>query len=239
MDATEIAADAARAVETLNPLHALHLASLKAVAWIGALALGVGLVLGVAGGSWVAHAKDAAQIATLKLAAATLQSNTLDAALQREQAARSAADLAQAQLAAVLSAYDTVSQEKTHAIAHATTGSACLGDRALRVLDGATGLRLAAVPGAASGPAADDGPAAADPGAPGDFEATSAYSLVATDTEVAGWMLTAGRMYETCRARLNALVGYLNPAASAEPALPGRSLRPLGGSGAAAAGGSK
>lgn len=84
---------------------------------------------------------------------------------------------------------DQLTREKRHAVSTVTTGRACLDGPALRLLDGAPGLRVAHLPPTASGAAAADAP-------------------IATDTDITGWSLDAGAQYETCRARLDALIDW-------------------------------
>lgn len=95
-----------------------------------------------------------------------------------------------------------LTQEKLDdALRHATTGSTCLREPALRLLDGAHGIRVELPAAAGSTPAAD-GPAAAAAGEP-----------VSSDTDVARWIAGAGLQYDECRRRLDALIGW-----HAEPA---------------------
>lgn len=84
---------------------------------------------------------------------------------------------------------DQLNRSRRNALPTATTGGPCLGGPALRLLDGATGLRVSGLPKAASGAAAADG-------------------AVATDTDITGWALDAGAQYATCSARLDALIDW-------------------------------
>lgn len=94
-------------------------------------------------------------------------------------------------------ALDTQLQETRHALKTATRGHPCLGGAALRVLDSAPGLRPPA--GTAPAGVSDRGLAAAT----ADSEDSEAEAGdVATDTDVAEWIATAGRYYERCRGRL-------------------------------------
>lgn len=95
-------------------------------------------------------------------------------------------------LAAQLTANDQLTQEKTHALKTATTGRACLSDRALGLLNQSTGITVAS-PGAMPAP----GPGTAAPSA-----------TVATDTDLALWIAAAGNRFEQCRARLDALIDW-------------------------------
>lgn len=125
------------------------------------------------------------------------------------------------QLLAAEAARAALTRERDDAIARATTGRACLGGSALRVLDGAPGLRVAVVPAAAASAAAahaaaaaDTGDAAAD-GGPG--PRADPADAVSDDTAVARWMLAAGAQYETCRARLHALIDFHTMPAGVTP----------------------
>lgn len=90
-----------------------------------------------------------------------------------------------------------LTQEKLDdALRRATTGRACLRERALRLLDGAHGLRVQ-LPASSGSAAAADGPAAADSG-----------ELVSSDTDVARWIARAGLQYDECRRRLDALIAW-------------------------------
>lgn len=95
-----------------------------------------------------------------------------------------------------------LTQEKKHALKAATDGRACLSDRALRVLDGATGLTVSGL----SELPTPTGDAAAEGG------------TVATDSDLAQWALEAGSRFESCRERLDALIDWhLNPTTTEEP----------------------
>lgn len=87
-------------------------------------------------------------------------------------------------------------QEKLNAeLRRATAGRTCLDQPALRLLDGAHGLRVA-VPAAGRGAVAADG-------------------AVATDTDVGTWIARVGQQYDECRARLDALIEWHQPAEQA------------------------
>ncbi|MBB5204436.1 hypothetical protein HNQ51_001750 [Inhella inkyongensis] len=80
-------------------------------------------------------------------------------------------------------------KERSDAMVHFTRGSPCLGDDALRLLDGAPGLRVARVPAPAQAAAGADAPTA----------------TAASDRDLAGWALDVGQQYEACRQRIDAL----------------------------------
>lgn len=117
------------------------------------------------------------------------------AASTKLQQAQASGEAASARLAAALTRNDRLSEEKKHALKDATTGRACLSDRALRVLNGAAGITVASpgagVPAPAGQPAATGGP-------------------VATDTDLSGWILDAGKRHEACREQLGALIDWIN-----------------------------
>ncbi|MDI1279283.1 hypothetical protein [Methylobacter sp.] len=79
-------------------------------------------------------------------------------------------------------------KELSHALSKVTTGRACFNGATVRLLNGTD-----------TDTAVDDkttGPSATEDGA------------VATDTDVAGWIGNAQGQYETCRARLGALIDF-------------------------------
>lgn len=150
-----------------------------------------------------------AQIQATASAAAQASLAALDAQLRHERALRAAADLAQAQLTDQLRHLRDSTEDRRHALQTvATTGRDCLASDALRVLDGAPGLWVSTdappawATGAATGAAAAHAPAAADPG-------LGAPGRTASDRQVGAWILTAGAQYEECRARLDALITYV------------------------------
>jgi hypothetical protein len=159
--------------------------------------------------AWLAHAGYDAIAARVK---AEQRAATAEAALARQAKALALADTLTTRLATAEADITHLTRERDDAIKLATTGRPCLRGAALRVLDGAPGLRVAAVPAPAASAAAADGAAAADPGDagtagdPGAGAGTADYQ--ATDTAVARWILAAGAQYEVCRGRLDALIDY-------------------------------
>lgn len=139
------------------------------------------------------------------------------AGARRLEEAQQRSDALATNLLTTLAANAELTEEKTRALQTATAGRACLSDRALRVLHGAPGITVAAVDGLPSpqqgAPAA--GAAASTPANPqGAADASAsqpAQGAVATDTDVAVWIATAGQLYEACRARLNALIAWHQP----------------------------
>lgn len=93
-----------------------------------------------------------------------------------------------------------LAREKRDALTKVTTGRACLGESALRVLNSAPGLSVRGLAPASSGAAATGA-------------ATAADTVVSTDTDIASWAVDAGAQFEVCRARLDALIDWhLQPA---------------------------
>jgi hypothetical protein len=109
------------------------------------------------------------------------------AAREQLQAANARGDALTRGLVAQLAQVDFLKQETHRALSQATSGRACFDSGALRVLDAAPGIDF--VPAPASG-------------------AVAADAAVATDTDIASWVVDAAAQYETCRARLDALIGW-------------------------------
>lgn len=176
-------------------------------------ALVAGLAMGFAGGAWVGitHQEGAAQ---QQVADARIRAT--EAALLIERSAREQADLVMARLSTEQALNTRLTQERNDALTAATAGRTCLDRRALRVLDGAPGIRVTGLPASsAAGADAQGGPAAA-PADPVDVDGP----LVATDTDVGAWILGAGLAYESCRTRLNGLIDYLSTPAQPHPSRP-------------------
>ena len=88
-------------------------------------------------------------------------------------------------------------QETQNALKAATRNRLCLGGAALRLLDQSPGLRLG--PAVPETPGALHGGSAAAAADPANGEEEGDYS---TDTQLAGWIATAGDLYERCRNRI-------------------------------------
>ena len=95
-----------------------------------------------------------------------------------------------------------LAREKRDAINKVTTGRACLGESALRVLNTAPGLRVRGVAPTVSSTAAAGAAAAAY------TDIGDVSDIVSTDTDIATWAIDAGAQYEVCRARLDALIDW-------------------------------
>ncbi|MCK9987618.1 MAG: hypothetical protein AzoDbin1_04090 [Azoarcus sp.] len=136
------------------------------------------------------------ELAQVREAAARDQAAIAEHASRRLLEAQARGDELTTQLHVANRAAMLTQEKLDEALRRATTGRACLSGPALRLLDGAHGLRVD-VPEPARGPAATDGAAPADPG-----------ELVASDTDVARWIARAGLQYDECRRRLDALIGW-------------------------------
>lgn len=198
------------------------------------------LLIGAAAVAWgVAGLWSKAQAQRTALQLAQQRATQLEGAVQRLQHAQAVADALTHRLAQTEATLATTLKERHDALALATTGRACLRGPALRVLDGASGIRVAGLPGAAGGAAAAhagpaapsahgpgraDGSLGAHPGAPGSAAAPAPVleqhgppDPVSTDTQVAAWMLAAGAQYTTCQARLDALIDWHQAQPQATP----------------------
>lgn len=126
---------------------------------------------------------------TARLAARSA-ANTLQQAQQRGDVLTDALAQRQAQI-------DQLHQDKRHALTRVTTGRPCLSSAAVRLLNAEQ---------------ADD---PADYGAPGVPQATGSpdadHATTATDADVGGWAIAARAQYNTCRARLAALIDWHGP----------------------------
>lgn len=119
-------------------------------------------------------------------------------------AAQQRGDALTLQLAAAGAAAHQITQERQHDVATVTTGRDCLGEPALRLLDGAPGLSVQ-LP-APTRRAADSH--AAHAAAPADLASASPTHVTATDAHVTAWALDAGAQYAECARRLDALIGW-------------------------------
>jgi len=126
-----------------------------------------------------------AEIERIERAHADQRARDAVAAADEIAAAQKRGDTLAARVAATETTRDTALQETQHALRKVTTGKPCLSGSALRLLNGAAGLKPA-VPAPAGQPAGAD-------------------AAFATDTDVAEWAAHARRSYDTCRGRLDAV----------------------------------
>jgi hypothetical protein len=149
------------------------------------LLVGGGMLIGLQ----MERGRHRAEVAELRASTAEDQRLAAGAAMQRLQEAQARGDQLTLQVAERERQITTLTKEKRDALRQATSGRACLGTAALRVLDGAAGLRVADMPEAAS-------------------SAVAADARIATDSDIGGWALDAGAQYESCRERLDALIQW-------------------------------
>lgn len=136
------------------------------------------------------------------------QNEQLQAATNQLTAEQARGDALTTALLASQTQIDQLSQEAHRGIKTETTGRACLGSGALRVLNSAPGLRTELAP--ASGAVATGGapaPAADDAGSPR-TDTSDGGDEFATDTQVGDWAIDAGAQYEVCRTRLDKLIDW-------------------------------
>ncbi len=140
-------------------------------------------------GTWVAARKNA-EISDMKRDRAEAEAAAAAAAMERLQQAQARGDELAQQLAAAETTLQTQAEEASREIARLTTGRRCLDGAVVRLLNAPSqGIRLGTVPPSAGQPAPADGAAA-------------------SDRDVAQWARVCRTRYDTCRARLDALIDY-------------------------------
>lgn len=162
----------------------------KVLLWLGVIAVSA------AGGAWVADAIADAEIAQLHADVLRQQASQAEHASRRLLESQQRGDALTIQLETANRAAVRQQENLDDALRRATTGSACLRERALRLLDDAPGITVG-VPAPARSADAADGPAAA-----------AADERVSSDTDVTLWISRAGRQYDECRRRLGALIDW-------------------------------
>lgn len=170
--------------------------------WLHGLLLGVGLALG----GIASHVYDTAQIATTRAELAGVKAQhseekaqATQAALERLQTAKQRADALQTALDVTEQRLSITKTELNREIQNSTTGRACLSGRTVSLLNrAATGSDPATLPNTTSGPTAES-------------------AGFATDTDIANWINSAAAQYNTCRARLDALIDWHTDPAKASP----------------------
>ena len=159
--------------------------------WLGVWLLVCALAVGACAGWVLGRMPLRTQLAEQAKSHAVQSEQAAKRALQTLQEAQARGDALSAGLLTQQSQINQLKSEKRDAITSATTGKPCLATPALRLLHGAPGLRVAGLPAPASGAAAAGEP-------------------IATDTDIAGWMVDAGASYEICRTRLDALIRWVD-----------------------------
>ena len=166
-----------------------------------AVALGLSwlacLTVGAAVGMELGRLPVLAQLADLRTTHAETARLAAQASARQLQAAQVRGDALTHDLAQCQAQIDQLAKDKRDAIHRLTTGRPCLSLAAVRLLNAEQ---------------ADD---PADYGAPGVPQATgstdAADGAAATDADVGGWAIAARAQYNTCRARLAALIDWHGP----------------------------
>ncbi|WP_031436619.1 hypothetical protein [Methylobacter tundripaludum] len=128
------------------------------------------------------------QIAQMEAAHANEKAVAEKVYRERFIAAQALGDTLSDRLAQTESHLTQKTKELSHALSKVTTGRACLNGAAVRLLNN-TDNDSSAVPQTTGSSAAED-------------------AAVATDTDIADWIGSAKGQYESCRARLGALIDF-------------------------------
>ncbi len=152
------------------------------------IALFIGLAAGAGSGWYVTDAVLSVEIADMKTDQATALAEAENLYRERFASEQARGDELSAQLSATETQLTQRTQEVSYAVSKVTTGRRCLDGAAVRLLNGAP----------------RDDPTVRETASPSVAES----GAVATDTDVAGWIGGAQYQYETCRARLGALIDF-------------------------------
>ncbi|WP_445372710.1 hypothetical protein ACH518_09495 [Methylomonas sp. HW2-6] len=147
-----------------------------------------GLICGLGGGVYVTGAAMGERIAIMEASQAKAVAASAQIYHRRFVDEQVRGDALSNRLAHTESDLNLRTLEVTRAVSKVTTGRACLGDAAVRLLNRAP---------------RDDPTVSETAGA-----SVAESAAIATDTDVAGWIGNAQGQYETCRARLGALIDY-------------------------------
>ena len=168
------------------------------LSWLACLFVGAGL------GLQIGRSPLQAELAQLRTTHAETARLAAQASARQLQAAQVRGDALTHDLAQRQVQIDQLHQDKRHALTRVTTGRPCLSLAAVRLLNAEQ---------------ADD---PSDYGAPSVPQATgspdAAHATTATDADVGGWAIAARAQYNTCRARLAALIDWHGqPPSTLEP----------------------
>lgn len=154
------------------------------LSWLACLFVGAGL------GLQIGRSPLQTELAQLRTTHAETARLAAQASARQLQAAQVRGDALTHDLAQRQAQIDQLHQDKRHALTRVTTGRPCLSSAAVRLLNDDP-----ADYGAPSVPPATGGPDAAG-------------ATTATDADVGGWAIAARAQYNTCRARLAALIDW-------------------------------
>lgn len=152
-------------------------------------AMAFALVVGIAIGAGTAVVVKNGQIALIERDHARQTARDQAAQLKRLKTAQARGDALTNDLLAARAEADQLQDQLHAALSRVTTGRACLGGGALRLLDRAAGLRADLPPPAGRADAAD-------------------AATAASDTQVAQWAGSAIHQYAECARRLDALIRF-------------------------------
>jgi prophage endopeptidase len=148
------------------------------------------MIASAMGGAYLMADHKDAVINQMEANQAKSEAAVVAAGAKRLRDAQARGDTLTNQLAQAEQVREKTAQEHAREIKNLTTGRPCLNAGVVRVLNGTgQGIVTPAVPAPTGGAVAEDG-------------------AFATDTDVAGWADNARRQYETCRARLGALIDF-------------------------------
>lgn len=157
--------------------------------WVAMVIFVTGIGLGGYGSWLLGRAPLQVQLAKQATTYADEKNQLAQHAAKTLQEAQARGDALSAGLLNQQKQIDQLKTEKRDAIRQVTTGKPCLNGPALRLLSSAPGLSVRDL-----SPATGSAIAAGEP--------------IATDTDIAFWIVDAGAQFEACRARLDALIDW-------------------------------
>lgn len=165
---------------------------------VALIAVGSAFVLGAALGAYFGRAPLQVQIKSIQLKQTQAVAAARAADIAALQKAQALGDALTARLQATEATLTTQQKDLHDALQTHTTGRACLSGAAVRLLNASPQSGAIGVPAPTASAAAAPGAAAPDP----------ADTSFASDTDVAQWAAAARTGYDTCRARLDALIDW-------------------------------
>ncbi|HMS05330.1 MAG TPA: hypothetical protein PKD73_06000 [Burkholderiaceae bacterium] len=186
----------------------MRLPAFAALNWpSGGLLLAVALLAG-AGGWHFGSLRATHKLDALKTDIAQREANAADAAHERLLESQARAALLVGQVAAQQAQINSQSFGALHVLAKvASPARPAYSSPVVRVLATAPGVTVA-MPEPAAGAAAKDGAAGAAAAEPPGAESPERPELMVSELDAATWAIHAAGLYETCRARLGALVDF-------------------------------
>lgn len=157
--------------------------------WVTSVIFAVGMGFGGSSAWLLGRAPLQVQLAKQNTAHAAEKTQLAEHAAKTLQDAQARGDALSVGLLNQQTQINKLKTEKRDAIKQATTGKPCLNGATLRLLSSAPGLSVRDLSPATGG-------------------AVAAGEPVATDTDIAVWIVDAGAAYEVCRTRLDALIDW-------------------------------